>query len=452
MKDSSEIIELIRALDTQKIKIALPDIDGILRGKIISKDKFLKIAEDKTGFCNVVFGWDMNDAVYNNAEVTGWHTGFPDAMATIDLNTFRKIPWNDDTPFFLADFSESDEMAGICPRNLLKKIRRESLEMGFTPLFSNEFEWYNFRETPQSLKDKNYARPIPLTPGMFGYSLLRSSQNQSYVDDIFELMGKFNIPLEGFHTETGDGVYEAAITYTDILEAADRAILFKTGIKEIAYRHEIIASFMAKWSVNLPGCSGHIHQSLWDENGNKNLFYEEAKSQKISPLLEHYIAGQLHCLPHILPMYAPTINSYKRLVEGSWAATSVSWGIENRTTALRVVNHSPASMRLETRVPGADINPYLGMAAALASGIYGIKNKLPLKIPATKGNEYDNSSTQKLPKTLAEAVSGMKSSEIAPELFGDEFVSHFIKTREWELQKFNKAVTSWELKRYFEII
>ncbi len=452
MKDSIEIIEIIRALDTPKIKIAITDIDGILRGKLISKEKFLKSVNEQIGFCNVVFGWDMNDAVYDNSEITGWHTGFPDAMATIDLATFRKIPWNNDIPFFLGDFSNSDEIAGICPRALLKNIRAHCLELGFTPFFSNEFEWFNFSETPQSLKDKNYQQPIPLTPGMFGYSLLRSSQNQAFVDDIFELLGKFNIPLEGLHTETGDGVYEAAITYSDILEAADRAVLFKTGVKEIAYRHEIIASFMAKWNVDLPGCSGHIHQSLWDKDADKNLFFDDTATQKISPLLEHYIAGQLHCLPHIMPMYAPTINSYKRLISGSWAATSRSWGVENRTTALRVINHGENSMRLETRVPGSDINPYLAMAAALASGLYGIEHKLPLNISATEGNEYENTDTQPLPETLAEATLAMKKSEVAPKLFGETFVNHFIKTREWELREFNKSVSSWELKRYFEII
>ncbi|MDZ7693596.1 MAG: hypothetical protein U5K69_21170 [Balneolaceae bacterium] len=287
---------------------------------------------------------------------------------------------------------------------------------------------------------------------MFGYSVLRSSQNRSYFDAIYDQLRAFKIPIEGIHTETGDGVYEASIDYTDVLEAADRASLFKTGVKEIAYQFEILATFMAKWSTDFPGCSGHIHQSLWDEDQQQNLFLDADAGHQISDLLRHYIAGQLHCLPYILPMYAPTINSYKRFVEGSWASTSVSWGVENRTTALRVINHNKNGMRLETRVPGADANPYLSMAASLASGLYGIENELELKIPQTSGNEYDNKQTQQLPTTLEQAVRAMKSSDLAIELFGETFTEHFIKTREWECRQYSKAVTDWELKRYFEII
>ncbi len=343
-------------------------------------------------------------------------------------------------------------MSGACPRTLLKNIRQQCVDMGYMPLFSKEFEWFNFKETSQSLKDKSFVNPVPLTPGMFGYSILRTSEKQAFYNDIFDLLQKFNIPLEGLHTETGDGVYEAAIEHTDILDAADRAVLFKTSVKEIAYRHGIIPSFMAKWNSSLPGCSGHIHQSLWDAAGNINLFYDDGDEAHISELLKHYIAGQLHCLPHILPMYAPTINSYKRYVEGAWASTSVSWGIENRTAALRVINHSYISTRLETRVPGADANPYLSLAASLASGLYGIKHHLPLTLPVAKGNEYQNTSSRKFHKTLHEATEAMKRSDIAHELFGGTFVDHFVKTREWEWRQFIQKVTDWEMKRYFEII
>ncbi len=455
--NEQEVIQKIESSGCHNIKFAVADIDGVLRGKMISKEKFLKAIKEGLGFCNVIFGWDMNDNCYDNTTVSGWDTGYPDAFATLDLNTLRHIPWNDNLPFFLADFSLSKDAGGVCPRTLLKKIRQECIGMGYTPIFAKEFEFFNFKETPQSLYDKSFVNPQPLTPGMFGYSLLRMSTPPSpavapplYIDLLMKHFADFHVPLEGLHTETGNGVYEAAIDHADILEAADRAVLFKTGVKEIAYSQGIIASFMAKWNSNLPGCSGHIHQSLW--NGETNLFFDEAMDDNMSELLKHYIAGQLYCLPHILPMFAPTINSYKRYVEGAWASTSVSWGIENRTTALRVINHSHISTRLETRVPGADANPYLSLAASLASGLYGIKNKLPLNLPRTKGSEYHNSTNQKFHKTLHEATEAMKASGIAGELFGDTFVDHFIKTREWEWRQFTQKVTDWELKRYFEII
>ncbi len=446
-----EIIERIKHSDDYKIKFAVTDIDGVLRGKVISKEKFLKAVNEGIGFCNVIFGWDMNDSCYDNTNISGWDTGYPDAFATLDLDTLRYIPWNDNLPFFIADFSNDAGINAACPRTLLKNIRQQCIDMGYKPSFAKEFEWFNFKETPQSLKDKSFVNPTPLTPGMFGYSILRPSEQHPFYNDIFNLLHQFNVPLEGLHTETGDGVYEAAIDHADILEAADRAVLFKTGVKEIAYRHGIVATFMAKWNSNLPGCSGHIHQSLWNNEG-ANLFYDDADNDHISPLLKHYIAGQLYCMPHILPMYAPTVNSYKRYVEGAWASTSVSWGIENRTAALRVINHSYISTRLETRTPGADANPYLSLAASLASGLYGIKHKLALTQEPTKGNEYNNNGHQKFHKTLHEATQAMKASPIARELFGDTFVDHFIKTREWEWRQFTQKVTDWEMKRYFEII
>jgi glutamine synthetase len=452
MQDEIGLKQKIENLETDKVKFAVTDIDGVLRGKIISKAKLLKGIDEGLGFCNVIFGWDVNDVAYDNTTVSGWHTGYPDSIANIDLTTCRNIPWNDNIPFFLADFSNSKEVASACPRTLLKQVRQQCIDKGFNPQFAKEFEWFNFKETSQSLKERNFYNPEPFTSGMFGYSVLRLSQNKDFYNDLFNLLQQFAVPLEGLHTETGDGVCEAAIDYTDILEAADRAVLFKSSIKEIASRHGLMACFMAKWSSDFPGCSGHIHQSLWNADSTRNLFYDENVEHNISELLRHYIAGQLFCLPYILPMYAPTVNSYKRYVEGAWASTSVSWGIENRTAALRVINHSHSSMRLETRVPGADANPYLSLAASLASGLYGIENKLSLDVVQTKGNEYTNTANQKFPKTLKEATDAMKGSDLANKLFGEAFVDHFIKTREWEWKQFIQKVTDWELRRYFEII
>ena len=209
-------------------------------------------------------------------------------------------------------------------KSTVKKTRKQAIKEGFYPKYSAEFEWFNFAETPYSLKEKGFQNPNPISPGMFGYSILRASQFSGYINQIFDHLNSFEIPLEGLHTETGDGVYEAAITYDDILISADRAALFKTSIKEIAYQHEIMASFMAKWNDDLPGCSGHIHQSLWDKDGN-NLFYDSTEPYMMSKIMNHFLAGQIACLPYILPMFAPSINSYKRYVQGSWSPISASW-------------------------------------------------------------------------------------------------------------------------------
>jgi len=451
--NAQQIRKYVKDHPSGRVKIAYADIDGVLRGKYISAEKFLSFSEGQTTFCDVVFGWDANDVAYDNGKYTGWHTGYPDAPARLDLTTFRKIPWENDIPFFLGEIIDSKgKPAWVCPRQLLKKVYTDSKQEGFAPFFAQEFEWFNFQETPQSAREKNYVNLTPLTPGMFGYSILRTSLENPFFSDLFDLLTKFDIPIEGLHTETGPGVLEAAIQYATIIQAADRATLFKTSVKEIAYKHGIMATFMAKISESLPGCGGHVHQSLWDKSGKKNLFYDAKEKHHMSELMKSYIAGQLYCLPYLLPMYAPTINSYKRLVEGAWAPTTLTWAVDNRTVALRVLSGGSKSCRLETRVIGSDANPYLAMAAALASGLYGIKKKLKLKQPATIGNGYQDFSNGTLPGNLHEATKQMKASSVAKEILGEQFVEHFTQTREWEWRQHLKAVTDWEYKRYFEII
>ncbi|MEO5582439.1 MAG: glutamine synthetase family protein [Saprospiraceae bacterium] len=447
-----EILGYVQQHPGQRVKLAITDIDGILRGKYISTEKFLSAVKHNFGFCNVVFGWDTGDAAYDNSAYTGWHSGYPDAPAKIDLNTFRKIPWENDLPFFLCELvNEKDNPDYVCPRTVLKKVIDQAGIAGFTPYFSQEFEWFNFQETPHSAQDKRYSGLRPLSPGMFGYSILRTSLNNDFFSVIFDQLRQFDIPLEGLHTETGPGVLEAAITYSKVLEAADRAVLFKTAVKELAYRQGIMATFMAKWDETLPGCSGHVHQSLWNKEASLNLFHSQKNKKGMSELFSQYIAGQLFCMPHILPLFAPTVNSFKRLVEGAWAPTTLTWDIDNRTVALRALPGSSKSSRLETRVVGSDVNPYLAMAACLASGLYGIENKLKLQ-PSSQGNGYKDLSHGVLPANLWEATQAMKKSVIAKELFGAQFVDHFVSTREWEWRLFSKVVTDWEKKRHFEII
>ncbi|MEZ0486768.1 glutamine synthetase family protein [Fibrella aquatica] len=460
--DATQLLAYLDEHDIPKIKFAFADIDGILRGKIISREKFRAGLTEGYGFCDVVFGWDSNDVAYDNGTITGWHTGYPDRPVRIDLGTFRRIPWEGDLPFFLADFSGGDtgredpttawQAVPACPRSLMKRIVAQATEMGYRAEMAQEFEWFNFRETPHTLAQKDFRNLTPLTPGMFGYSILRPSMESQFVDDLFTLLGQFGIPLEGLHTETGPGVYEAAIHHDSALKAADKAVLFKTAVKEIGYRHGVLATFMAKWNADLPGCSGHIHQSLWSPTDGTNLFYDATSPDKLSIIARQYIAGQLYCLPHVLPMYAPTINSYKRLVEGAWAPTTLTWGFDNRTVAMRVLNHAEAYTRVEMRVPGSDTNPYLAMGAALASGLYGIRHGLSLDVPATTGNGYENVTNGRLAPNLREATYLMRDSAIAAELFGGGFVNHFCQTRDWEHRQYASQVSDWELKRYFELI
>ncbi|CAN5918830.1 glutamine synthetase [soil metagenome] len=448
-------LKAVRESGTGKVKVAVADIDGILRGKYLHIDKFLGAAqphpEGGFGFCDVVFGWDSSDACYDNSTLTGWQHGFPDALARIDLTTYRKVPWDGGVPFFLGEFVNADgSPSPICPRQTLKRVLKRAEAMGMRVMTGMEFEWFNFTETPHSWAAKQGVGPMPITPGMFGYSLLRMNHQREYLNALMDEMPAFGVPIEGLHTETGPGVYEAAILFSEALEQADRSVLFKTGAKEIGARFGVMPSFMAKWSQQYPGCSGHIHQSLTD--GEKNLFFDANSPRKMSKVFESYVAGQVACLMEFGPMFWPTINSYKRLVDGFWAPVKPTWGIDNRTASFRVIAGSAKSTRLETRCPGADVNPYLAMAAVIAAGLDGVEKGLKLTAPPITGTNQGAEQIPRAPRSLIETTRIFERSETARNWLGDDFVDHFAATREWEWRQWLDGVTDWELKRYFEII
>ena len=455
---TSKVHPAVKAVEksgAQKVKVAVSDIDGILRGKYLYIDKFKGAAEPYPaggfGFCDVVFGWDSSDQCYDNTSVTGWQHGFPDALARLDLDTARNVPWDNNVPFFLGEFINSDGTPHpLCPRQTLKKVIQRAAKMGVNPMCGMEFEWFNFLENSHSWESKKGVGPTPLTPGMFGYSLLRMNQNREFFNAIQDEMLQFGVPIEGLHTETGPGVYEAAIAFSDALTQADRAILFKTGTKEIGARFGIMPSFMAKWNAAYPGCSGHIHQSMSD--GKKNLFADAKGRHGMSKMFESYLAGQVAHLMEFAPMFWPTINSYKRLVDGFWAPVKPTWGVDNRTASFRVIAGSPKSTRLETRCPGADVNPYLAMAAVIAAGLDGVEKGMKLTAPAIHGTNGGAENIPRAPRTLIETTRNFQQSKVARDWLGDTFVDHFAATREWEWRQWLDGVTDWELKRYFEII
>ena len=403
------------------------------------------------GFCDVVFGWDSQDACYDNAQVTGWQHGFPDALARLDLDTARHVPWDDNVPFFLGEFVNADGSPfAVCPRQTLKRVLKRAEKLGLQVMTGMEFEWFNFAETPQTWAAKQGVAPTTITPGMFGYSVLRMGDNRGFFNALMDEMAAFRVPIEGLHTETGPGVYEVAIAFSEALEQADRAILFKTGAKEIGKRFGVMPSFMAKWNQRLPGCSGHVHQSLSD--GKSNLFYDAKSKRSMSPLFESYLAGQVACLMDFAPMFWPTVNSYKRLVDGFWAPVKPTWGLDNRTASFRVIAGSPKATRLETRCPGADVNPYLAMAAVIAAGLHGVEKGLKLTAPPITGTNQGAEHIPRAPRSLLRTTHNFKESKIARNWLGDTFVDHYAATREWEHRQWQDAVTDWELKRYFEII
>ncbi len=446
-EDARQIINE-RGLDY--VKVGLFDIDGVLRGKYMAKDKFLSALEHGFGFCDVVLGWDSQDQLYDNVAFTGWHTGYGDAPVRIIPESCRELPLEQNALLFLAEFS--GEAAAICPRGILQSMIKKAEVMGLIPYASCEFEFFLFDETPNSVRDKHYKNLNTISPGFFGYSVLRSSVFSDFYEELLSTCMKMDMPLEGLHTETGPGVLEAAIAYDKALEAADRAALFKSFTKILAQKRQWMATFMARWSSDWPGQSGHIHLSLKNDQGH-SVFYEENQPHHISDTMRYFIGGQQKLMPELLCMIAPTINSFTRLVPGFWAPTSANWGIENRTCALRAITGKPNAQRVEYRIAAADINPYIAIAAALGSGLWGIEHSIEPSEPIT-GNAYDVSppEEQTLPKTLIEAASKLTHSTAARSLFGDQFVDHYAATRVWEEREFRKHISDWEMARYFEII
>jgi glutamine synthetase len=452
VKTAEDVRRILRERKLSHVKVGVHDSDGILRGKYLHADKFLSALEKGFGFCDVVLGWDANDQLYDNTTYTGWHTAYPDAPVRVLLDSCRDIPTEPGMLFFLCEFAPPAD--AVCPRNTLKRVLDKARKMGFEVRCGFEYEFFVFAETPHSVREKGYKNLKPISPGFFGYSVLRNSVHAEWYRDLLDLGEKMDFGIEGLHTETGAGVLEAALRVSTGVDSADKAALFKTFTKVLAERRGWLASFMAKWSKDWPGCGGHIHMSLWrGAKGTKSAFYDPQSAFGMSEAMRSFVAGQQLLMPEFLAMVAPTVNSYRRLIPGYWAPTVATWGVENRTTALRVIPGSEKSTRVEYRVAAADANPYLALAAAVASGLWGIENKLKLGEPV-KGNAYakQHADRLQLPRTLMEAAERLKQSKAAKEIFGKPFVDHYAATRDWEEREFRKHVSDWELDRYFEII
>jgi len=441
----------------RRIQLGLTDIDGVMRGKYLSLDKFASVIQSGGAFCDCVLGWDVMDQLYDNVRYTGWHTAFPDAPFRLDPATERRLPGEGDLPFFLGEFvqPQGKERHPLCPRSLLQKVLDRAADLGYGAKTGFEYEFFVFDETPHSLREKGYRGLKPLTPGNFGYSVLRSSVESELFRGLMDYHLALECPIEGLHCETGPGVWEAALAADSALRAADNAALFKTFTKVFFEKRGKVATFMAKWSADYPGQSGHMHQSLYDLKTGRPIFHLAKGRAGMSPLMEHYVAGMQKYLKPFLCLFAPTINSYTRLVKGAWAPTSATWGIENRTTALRVIPGGEKSQRVEFRLGAADGNPYLVAAACVGAGILGIEEKLPLGEPVT-GSAYEVQDGMpegwRLPSNLRDSLAGLRASAAAKDLFGADFVEHYSATREWEAREYEKAITDWQLRRYFEII
>ena len=436
-----------------RIKLGLTDIDGVIRGKYVSLGKFESLLQKGGGFCDCILGWDLNDVLYDNVQFTGWHSGFPDAKIRLLVETER---WSqeDNCPFFLGEFvsEQEDGLHPICPRTRLKALLERARSVGLEYKMGFEYEFFVFSENSHSVREKNYTGLKPLTPGNFGYSVLRATSQSELFGALMDYCLEMDFPLEAIHCETGPGVWEAALAPSLALEAADQANLFKTCSKAFFQKRDLIATFMAKWHMDYPGQSGHCHFSIADLEG-KSVFAREPGV--MTDQMSHAIGGLQKYLPDLIALLAPTVNSYTRLVKGAWAPIASTWGIENRTVAIRAIPGSISAQRVECRVGGADANPYLTAAAIVGASLLGIEEKISPS-DAVKGNAYDVQDSLpdslKFPSTLRDAAGRLSDSRAARDLLGDAFVEHFAASRIWESREYERHVNSWQLERYFEII
>ncbi len=460
--DIAEVKQLINDGKVEYVKIGAADIEGVFRGKRVAAKHFLNSLEDGFAQCDVIFGWDIAENVLPNLKFSNWERGFADIVMKPDLSTFALVPWEENVASCVCDlWTEHGEPVTISPRYVLQKVVERARSMGFEPFSAAELEFRFFRESQMSLRDKDFGPNLtPLNPGFNCYSISQSSADDQLLGRIARMMRDNDIEIEGYNREHGPGMYEMNLRYDHAVASGDKTMLFKTGVKEICYQMGYTATFMAKWNDQEDGSSGHSHMSLWDTNLERNLFWDEGAEGHMSPLMRQFLAGVLDKLPEFMALYAPVINSYKRYVEGTWAPLNTTWGMDNRTCSIRIINNGKRAIRIENRVPGADANFYLVFAGTLASGLYGIERQLELP-ERLDGNAYDEATVARaierghirsLARNLSAATDLFENSELAREYFGNDFVDHFVATRRWEVKEYDRAVTNWDRRRYLELI
>jgi glutamine synthetase len=460
--DITTIKQLIADGKIEYIKVGAPDIEGVYRGKRVASRFFLESLESGFAQCDVLFGWDIAENVLPNLKFSNWAHGFADILMKPDLATFALVPWEENVASCICDlWTEHGTHVTISPRYILQTLVERARSLGFEPMAASELEFRFFRENQVSLREKDFGPGLtPLNPGMNCYVISQSSADDQLLGRIARMMRDHGVEIEGYNREHGPGMYEMNIHYSNALAAADRTMLFKTGVKEICHQMGLSATFMAKWNDQEDGSSGHSHLSLWDRNLERNVFWDNDAEGHMSPTMRHFLAGILSKMPELMVLYAPFINSYKRYIEGTWAPLNTTWGMDNRTCAARIINNGQRAIRVENRVPGADANFYLVFSAMLASGLYGIERKLELP-QRLSGNAYDPAIVTKalaegqilpLARNLVDATRAFEQSEVAKEYLGSDFVEHFATTRKWEVQEYEKAVTNWDRRRYFELV
>jgi glutamine synthetase len=445
----------IQSGEVDTVVVAFPDLQGRPVGKRVTGAFFLEhVLHHGIEVCDYLLACDVDMEPLPGYEFANWETGYGDLAAVIDPETVRPLPWLPGSVLVLCDLTTLEgQPVEVSPRRILRRQVERAAAHGLSIKCATELEFYLFRDSIPEAAEKRWHQLQPHADTIEDYQLLQTSREEYVIGRIRNQMIEAGIPIEFSKGEAGIGQHEINVTYGDALEVADRHLVFKSGVKEIASGLGRAVTFMAKWSMETAGSSCHIHTSLWDAATGSPMSAPEAGSSHpsgLSAVGRQFLAGQLHAARQLAWCFAPYVNSYRRYVPGSWAPTAVVWGEDNRTCGFRSVGHG-ASRRVECRIPGADVNPYLALAASIAGGLWGIEHQLELE-PAFTGNAYQAPDLDRIPSTLPEAIDNLADSEVAAEAFGPEVHHHLLNTARQEWAAANRVVTDWELARNFERI
>jgi glutamine synthetase len=422
--------------------VAFTDMQGRLMGKRVQGKFFVEdeIGDHGIEGCNYLLALEMEGDPVPGYEMASWERGYGDFNVRPDMATLRRIPWLEATALVIGDVAWADgSPVTPSPRQVLKRQVERVEELGYTPMFGSELEFFLLKETYEEAHAKHYRDLTPSVPYILDYHILAASYDEPFIRQIRNGMEGAGIPVETSKGEAWPGQHEINFRYDDALTMADNHVVYKNGAKELAHLNGCSITFMAKPDHTWIGNSCHIHSSLWQ--GDKSAFEGE------TDVFKQWLAGQIACLKELAIFLAPTINSYKRFAAGSWAPTTLAWGLDNRTCGFRIVGHGPA-LRTETRIPGGDVNPYLAFSALIAAGLYGIENELELP-PALEGNAYE-SDAERFPHSLRDAISALEGGTMARQALGEDVVDHYLNYARTEQELFDRAVTCYERERMFE--
>ncbi|MFU0505397.1 glutamine synthetase family protein [Pseudaminobacter sp. NGMCC 1.201702] len=433
------------------VLVCAVDMQGRLIGKRFLAGFFVQSGYEETHACNYLMADDIDMEPVPGYKAASWSKGYGDFVMKPDLSTIRRVPWLEKTALVLCDVlgHHDNEDLPHSPRGVLRRQLRRLEQRGFLAYFASELEFYLFDETYGSARDKGWRNLDTASPYIGDYQIGITSKEEAYMRRLRNDMNAAGIPIENSKGEWGPGQEEINFRYGEALETADRHVILKNGAKEIAHEMGKSVCFMAKYHYDLAGNSSHIHNSLWSADGKTPLFLDKKGLYGLSELGRQWSAGQLKYAKDYTYFLAPYVNSYKRFQAGTFAPTKIMWSDDNRTAGFRLCGEGTKGIRMECRIGGADLNPYLAFAALIAAGLAGIDEKLELEKPFV-GDAYQQADLPEIPKTLRDAIETMTKSEMLKEAFGTEVVDHYTHTARWEQMEYDRRITDWELHRGFE--